>query len=207
MTPAPNPAVRDRILEAAQRLFYASGVQGVSMDAVAAAAGLKKANLFHYYPTRGALELAVVEIAVGQMKEQIVAQFPAEGGAPGPRVAEMFDDAARRMRDSGCSGGCFIGNLALEASDRDEALRERIAALLEFWTDRLAVFLAAARDRGRLRAEFDPRGGAVALVALLEGALLCAKATRKPEILGRARDAALAYLGGWAATESEPYSD
>ena len=174
------------------------------MDAVAAAAGLKKANLFHYYPTRSALELAVVEIAVAQMKEHIVAQLPAGGGDPGPTVAAMFDDAADRMKESGCSGGCFIGNLALEASDRDETLRQRIADLLEFWSDRLATFLSAARGQGRLRAGFDPKSGAVALVALLEGALLCAKATRRPETLRSARDAALAYLGGWAATETEP---
>ena len=203
MTPAPNPAVRERILEAAQQLFYSSGIQGVSMDAVAAAAGLKKANLFHYYPTRGALELAVVEIAVAEMKEHIAAQFPPGGGAPGPAVAAMFDDAARRMQESGCSGGCFIGNLALEASDRDEALRQRIASLLEFWTAQLAAFLAAARDQGRLRAEFDPRGGAVALVALFEGAVLCAKATRRPETLKSARDAALAYLERWTAGGTE----
>jgi TetR/AcrR family transcriptional repressor of nem operon len=205
MTPAPNPAVRDRILEAAQRLFYASGIQGVSMDAVAVAAGLKKANLFHYYPTRAALELAVVEIAVAEMKEHIVAQFSTGGSDPRETVAAMFDDAARRMRESGCSGGCFIGNLALEASDRDETLRQHIAELLLFWSDQLAAFLAQARDRGALRAGFDPRGGAVALVALLEGALLCAKATRRPETLNSARDAALAYLGGWAATETEPF--
>jgi AcrR family transcriptional regulator len=204
MTPAPNPAVRDRILEAAQRLFHASGIQGVSMDAVAAAAGLKKANLFHYYPTRAALELAVVEIAVAQMKEQIAAQFPSGEADPVASVARMFDEAAQRMQDSGCAGGCFIGNVALEASDRNEAVRQRIAELLEFWSDRLAAFLAAARERGRLRDAFDPKSSAVALVALLEGALLCAKATRRPETLGSARDAALAYLGGWAVTEIEP---
>src|SRR5688572_6854342 len=111
MTPAPHPAVRERILEAARRLFYSSGIQGVSMDAVAAEAGLKKANLFHYYTTRGALELAVVELAVAEMKEHLAAQFPPGGVDPGPAVAAMFDDAARRMQQSGCSGGCFIGNL------------------------------------------------------------------------------------------------
>jgi TetR/AcrR family transcriptional regulator, transcriptional repressor for nem operon len=204
MTPAPNPAVRERILEAAQRLFHASGLQGVSMDAVAAAAGLKKANLFHYYPTRAALELAVVEIAVRQMKEQLRAHFPAEGGDPATTVAAMFDEAGQSMQESKCTGGCFIGNLALEASDRDEVLRQKIADLLEFWTRQLETFLAAARDRGTLRPSFDPRGGAIALVALFEGALLCAKATRRPETLRNVRDAALVYLGGWAGAENEP---
>jgi TetR/AcrR family transcriptional regulator, transcriptional repressor for nem operon len=204
MTPASNPAVRERILEAAQRLFHASGLQGVSMDAVAAAAGLKKANLFHYYPTRAALELAVVEIAVQQMKEQLRAHFPAGGGDPAAKVAAMFDEAGQSMQESQCTGGCFIGNLALEASDRDEVLRQKIADLLEFWTSQLATFLAAARDRGALRPSFDPRGGAIALVALFEGALLCAKATRRPETLRNVRDAALVYLGGWAGAENEP---
>ena len=41
------------------------------MDAVASAAGMKKANLFHYYPTKESLELAVLDHAAQGMNERI----------------------------------------------------------------------------------------------------------------------------------------
>ena len=58
-----NVGARQRILEAARKLFHERGLRGVSMEDVAGAAGIKKANLFHYYPTKESLELAVLDQA------------------------------------------------------------------------------------------------------------------------------------------------
>jgi TetR/AcrR family transcriptional regulator len=67
MARKPNTEARRRILEAARELFLERGLRGVSMEEVAGAAGIKKANLFHYYPRKESLELAVLEQAAGEM--------------------------------------------------------------------------------------------------------------------------------------------
>ena len=71
MTARPNPARRERILHEAEQLFFARGLKGVSMDEVAAAAGVKKANLFHYYPSKEALEVAVLDRFGASLRERV----------------------------------------------------------------------------------------------------------------------------------------
>ena len=76
MSRRPNIELREKILCSAHRLIYKSGFKGVSMEDIAEAAGIKKANLFHYYPTKEALGLAVFDFAVqGSMETS-----PLKGG-------------------------------------------------------------------------------------------------------------------------------
>lgn len=55
-TTPPTPGPRQRILEAAMRLFARYGFEGVGMQRIADEVGLHKSSLFHHY--RGKLELA-----------------------------------------------------------------------------------------------------------------------------------------------------
>jgi len=188
-----NLEARQRILDAAHRLFYASGLNAVSMDAVAAAAGMKKANLFHYYPTKESLELAVLDHAAQGMNERIarVARHPYD---PVGAVQRIFDEAGGLMRQSHCSGGCFFGNLAQEASDGNERIRKKVAEHLQAWTTELAAFLERWRRDGYFREGFPPQAAAQAILSLLEGALLFSKASKSPEPVESAKRLAVAYL-------------
>jgi AcrR family transcriptional regulator len=76
------------------------------MDDVARAAGMNKANLFHYHPTKDTLGLAVFEHAAAGMKDKLEQQFTGQTD-PIRGVARMFDQAAGLLRWNGCSGGCF----------------------------------------------------------------------------------------------------
>ena len=126
-----NLEARRKILAAAHGLFYRNGFRGTSMDDVAKAAGMSKANLFHYYPTKDALGIAVFEHVAADMKNKLASQFTRRTD-PIRAVARMFDEAARLLRQNGCSGGCFFGNLAQELSDHNEPIRVRLAEHLRF---------------------------------------------------------------------------
>jgi len=54
-------ARRGRILKQALGVFARQGPDGASLEAIARAAGLSKANLLYYYPSKDALYLAVLE--------------------------------------------------------------------------------------------------------------------------------------------------
>ena len=54
-------ARRASILAAALSVFARLGLEGASVDAIARAAGLSKANLLYYYPSKDALYVAVLE--------------------------------------------------------------------------------------------------------------------------------------------------
>jgi len=197
MTRKLNLEARRRILEVARELFIERGLKGVSMDEVAGAAGIKKANLFHYYPSKECLELAVLEQAAGEMKEQVEAQLSASGRDPVGTVASMFEQAGRGMRERRCRGGCFLGNVAQEASDHNETIRVRVSEFLRYWTDQLAGFLDRGRASGYFRPELEPRTAAEAILALFEGALLFSKASRRADPVESSKRMAVAYLEGF----------
>jgi len=197
MTRQRNLEARRRILEAAHELFLERGLKGVSMDDVAGAAGIKKANLFHYYPSKERLELAVLERAAGEMKQQVEEQLSPKGRDPVSAVASMFEQAGRGMRERRCRGGCFLGNLAQEASDHNETIRVKVSEFLRYWTDQLAGFLDRGRASGYFRPELEPRTAAEAILALFEGALLFSKASRRPDPVESSKRMAVAYLEGF----------
>jgi TetR/AcrR family transcriptional repressor of nem operon len=199
MTAQPNPARRERILHEAQQLFFAQGLKGVSMDDVAAAAGIKKANLFHYFPSKEALELAVLERFGADLRERLAAQFAAtDADDPIGAVARMFEEAARGMKRRRCRGGCFAGNLAQE-SDHRESVRVQVARLLRFWVEEVARLLERGRASGYFRRDLDPEPAAEAILSLFEGSLLFSKASRRPAAIESARDMAIAYLEAFKA--------
>jgi TetR/AcrR family transcriptional repressor of nem operon len=199
MTAKPNPARRARILQEAQQLFFSQGLKGVSMEAVAAAAGVKKANLFHYFPSKEALELAVLDRFSADLREHLAAQFAATADDPIGAVAAMFEEAARGMRRRRYRGGCFAGNLALEASDHRESVRVRVAQLLRYWVAQVARRLERGRADGYFRRDLKPGAAAEAILSLFEGSLLYSKANRKPAAIDSARDMAVAYLEAFRA--------
>ena len=199
MTARPNPARRERILHEAEQLFFARGLKGVSMDEVAAAAGVKKANLFHYYPSKEALEVAVLDRFAASLRERVAEQFAADTPDPIAAVALMFEEAAKGMRRRRYRGGCFAGNLALEAGDDREGVRTRVAMLLRFWAAEVAALLERGRSSGFFRRDLRAGRAAEAILSLFEGALLFSKVSRKPAAIDSARDMAVVYLQGFRA--------
>jgi AcrR family transcriptional regulator len=188
-----NLEARQRILDAAHKLFYTGGLNAVSMDCVAAAAGMKKANLFHYYPTKASLELAVLDHAAASMNERI-ARVARHSYDPVGAIQRIFEEAAGLMRQSQCSGGCFFGNLAQETADGNETIRQKVAEHLHAWTTELAAFFERWRQAGYFREDFQPQVTAQAILSLLEGALLFCKASKSPEPVDSAKQLAVAYL-------------
>src|SRR5207247_3853188 len=64
----------ERILAAADRLFYAKGIRAVGVDAVAAAAGVSKRTLYNHYPSKDALIAAYLQ---GRFKHIAPSDAPA----------------------------------------------------------------------------------------------------------------------------------
>ncbi|MBI3292196.1 MAG: TetR/AcrR family transcriptional regulator [Elusimicrobia bacterium] len=197
MSRKPNLEARTRILETAFQLIHGHGFKGVSMEGVAAAAGIKKANLFHYYPTKEALGLAVFDFVTNGLKEQVTAQFAEDGKNPIKTVEAMFEETIACMKRNHCARGCFIGNLAQELSDDHEKLREKICEYFQFWAQQLADFLKRWQRARYFAPSLKPREAAEGLLALYEGATLFCKARKQVSALEHAKRMAMKYLEGF----------
>ncbi|GLZ37526.1 TetR/AcrR family transcriptional regulator [Actinokineospora sp. NBRC 105648] len=84
---------RRRILTAARRLFGQRGVDTVTMDQIASAAGVGKGTLFRRFGDKSGLAAALLDEGERELREQ-VARGPAPlgpGAAPAERVRAFFD--------------------------------------------------------------------------------------------------------------------
>jgi AcrR family transcriptional regulator len=82
---------REKVLEAAEKLFRCRGVENVSMDAIAAEAGVGKGTLFRRFGDRAGLALALLEEQTAAMQEGMI-RGPAPlgpGAPPKERLAAM----------------------------------------------------------------------------------------------------------------------
>ena len=74
---------RARILEAAARLFAERGPEGVSMDCIAAAAGVGKGTVFRRFGSRAELAQALLSESESDFQERMIRGVPPLGpGAP-----------------------------------------------------------------------------------------------------------------------------
>jgi AcrR family transcriptional regulator len=84
---------RIKVLSAAERLFACRGVENVSMDAIAAEAGVGKGTLFRRFGDRAGLALALLEEHTRTLQEGMI-RGPAPLG-PGAPPAERLKAMAR----------------------------------------------------------------------------------------------------------------
>ena len=75
-TAVDSPSMHDRILDAADRLFYTHGIQSIGVDAVVAEAGISKRTLYKQFGSR----------------EQLVAAYLTRRGARQPETPKPGDE-------------------------------------------------------------------------------------------------------------------
>ncbi|MBP0446162.1 TetR/AcrR family transcriptional regulator [Roseomonas sp. SSH11] len=107
-----EPTTRERIIAAASRLFYAQGVGKVSMDAVAAAAGVTKRTLYYHFRSKDDLAAAYLE---GRDQPNIALfqrWFEGTEGGPAERTRGIFLNLARSARHPKWQGCGFLRTTA-----------------------------------------------------------------------------------------------
>jgi AcrR family transcriptional regulator len=145
-TPPPKEradAARNRaaVLEAAARLFAEQGVEAVSMDQVAAAAGVGKGTLFRRFGDKSGLAAALLDARERVLQEAVLHGPPPLGpGAPADERLAAFLNAYLDY---------LLEHLALVrmSETATPGARYRIGAY-RFWHHHVAILLATAPDPG-----------------------------------------------------------
>ena len=106
--PKDPQATRQRLLAAADEVFYAHGIRSSSVDDVAQRAGLTKRTLYYHFPSKDALAAAYVQ----QRSDLTLArQIGAASSVAGPftaKVAALFDALERSTSKAEWNGCPFI---------------------------------------------------------------------------------------------------
>jgi AcrR family transcriptional regulator len=130
---------RHRILEAAEHLFAERGVERVSVDAIAAAAGVGKGTVFRRFGDRAGLARALVEQRSRDLRQAVLAGAPPLGpGAPPIERLRAFMEAVAML-------ACSCSALLAEYESACGATRHS-DDLHGFWLGHVSSLVAAAGD-------------------------------------------------------------
>lgn len=177
-TPA-RPALRDVIIETADRLYYARGIQAVGMDELRAAAGVSLKRLYAEFPSKEDIVLAVMQHR-HELWTRGVSATVGEAESPRDRLLAIYDYLAGWFSEDSFRGCGFInafGELGAVSPAVAAIAREHKTSFQDYVADLVA-------DAGA-PAELAPQ-----LAILAEGAQTTAAITGSPEAAQHARRAA-----------------
>ena len=189
-----NDDTRERILKAGAELIHRKGFQGTGLTEILTAAGTPKGSFYHYFPSKEAFGLAVLdhfEAGLGEMTRSVMEQ-PGQSAVSrlGALVARFTAFADAR----GFALGCPVGKLSQEMSEVSEAFRARLGSRPTPMTGHFAAIIAQGQASGEFAPDLDPDEAAAFLANAWQGALMRMKVTRSPAPLAQFERSALRFL-------------
>ena len=150
-TPARPDAV-ERILEAAESLFSERGFDAVSMNDIAAAAGVCKANVFHHFTSKNELYIAVLRNAC-QDAVQHLDDLSNDDTALTARLPQFARAHLDNLLEHAQVARLMLRELLSDNPRHGQELAEKVYG--EKFS-RFVSILRAGQQAGELRADIDP---------------------------------------------------
>ena len=187
-------STRQQILDAAGKLIHLRGFHNTSVDDILRESGVGKGNLYYYFKSKDELGYAALDRTIERIRAEIFERVFAPGGDPWKQLEAFLDYPVERARKEGCTGGCPLGNLALEMSDVHEGFRTRLSHAFGQVQSKLEETLEQAKAQGTLRVGTDIHRLASFTIAGFEGALMMGKLHRDAEMMASVVDELKAHL-------------
>lgn len=157
-------------------LFLAQGYAQTGVAQILKAADARSGSLYHYFPTKEDLLLAVLQWYLDNIGPGLLDPVFERISDPVERVFGILAGYRQMLEMTDFASGCPIGNLALELGHTHPAARELIAANFTQWKDEVRGCFEAARDR--FPDDVDPDGLALFVLNTMEGAVMLGRSYR-----------------------------
>jgi len=155
---------RERLLTAAEDLFYAEGIRAVGVERILTVSGVGRASFYRHFASKDELVIAVLTRTDERWRAWLQETITGYGLPAAERPIALFDALGEWLDGAGYRGCAFI-NAMVEAADRTSPIHEVATAHKDAVTDYLNQLLAeAGRD--------DHENLAPELMLLVEGALV-----------------------------------
>jgi TetR/AcrR family transcriptional repressor of lmrAB and yxaGH operons len=179
---------RSALIDSAALLFRRQGYAATGVNQILEVADVKAGSLYHHFPNgKQELAAAVVESAGGEI-ERLLRRFLDSDSPVGEIVNGWIDLLIVQLASDG-RDGCPIEPIATESVNASPLVREASARAFAGWTD--AVGQRLRRDGWPER---DARQTALAVIALIEGALILSRISGDAAALQSAKVAAGSLL-------------
>jgi AcrR family transcriptional regulator len=184
-----KPSARERLLAAADELFYAEGVHTVGIDRIIERAGVAKASLYSCFGSKDELVRAYLEGRHEIRRSRLITGLERYAD-PRDRLLGVFDVLAEVAGTPGFRG-CAFYNASAESGPGGPV--EEVSLANRAWTR--GLFTELARDAGA----HDPAGLAEQLMILYDGATVSSRMDHRSQAALIARGVAAGLVAAATA--------
>lgn len=174
----PRPDVSDaripQILDAAAHIFSQHGIDRASMAQIATASNVSKATIYHYFASKDALILALVQRLFNA--DQATLEQLTTGDAPAITRLHAYSTNLVALLEQNRRLIPIIADIRARA-DRTAAIQSVIRAYFAGYIEAFTIVIQQGIERRELRAELNAGAAALAYAALIEGAIVIAQHT------------------------------
>ncbi|QKW05200.1 TetR/AcrR family transcriptional regulator [Streptomyces sp. NA04227] len=168
-------STQERLVEATRELLWERGYVGTSPRAIQERAGAGQGSMYHHFSGKPELARAAITRTCEEMRETAERTLDGEGTA--------FERiSAYLLREREVLRGCPVGRLTMDPDVlAADALREPVAATLAKVRARLAELVQEGVRRGELTTTAEPGEVAAAVLAVVQGGYVLARAEGSAE--------------------------
>ena len=171
---------REKLLASAFCEIHRMGFQGASIANILESTGFTKGALYHHFPTKHALGLAVIDEIIAPQLETLIFSQLRTSENPVATLLKVIAESNKFMGDEGIMLGCPLNNLMQEMSPLDEQFRHHLNAVLETWQQSIHAALKHGQKRNVIKAKIDCQAAALFIVSAWEGCFSIAKNKQSP---------------------------
>jgi TetR/AcrR family transcriptional repressor of nem operon len=188
---------RNKLLNSALDLIYVRSYANVGVQELCEHAGVKKGSFYHFFPSKRDLTIAALERQWEIAKQRVwdpafVNRLPFHKKLQ--RCFDLFYEHQCSVKEkTGQVPGCPFGNLALELSTQNEAIRGKVDQIFRECTRYVERMLEEAIATGEIPKQ-DISATAEAVIAYMEGVMLMAKTRNDPKVIKELRQGLLRLL-------------
>jgi TetR/AcrR family transcriptional repressor of nem operon len=184
----PSSDSRQHIIDVGQQIISTKGFSAVGLAEILAAAAVPKGSFYHYFPSKEAFGVAMLESYFACYAEDMEAILADATQRPLDRLLRYWEVwSTTQGGNVECARKCLAVKLGSEVSDLSDSMRQVLQRGTRAIIDRLAQALAQSIAAGEINhSPAVAQGLAETLYELWLGASLMAKITHASEPLLRA---------------------
>lgn len=177
---------RQRIVDAANQLFYHKGYNQTSFSDIAEVAGLSRGNFYYYFKTKDDILFAVIEHRIESTRNMLT-DWERQYANPRQRLQRFVRMLSQSEQDI-LRYGCPMGSLTTELSKNQFSLHSKAREMFELFRHWLEAQFA------ELGQPTEARMLALHLLALTQGVSLIGNVYSDPQFLNNEIDRLVAWI-------------
>lgn len=169
-------STKEQLLHEASRMLLRKGLSGFSLQELATSLNLKKASLFHHFPSKGALALELYRFYQRSFSDWVLSH---EHLAPEKQILAYAEELTRWICEK--QRVCPVGALSLEWQQVPSDLQKEILILHELQKEWLSRMFREMKKTSGL--SLPLKDAVLGTMGLLQGSIQLARLNNEPNLV------------------------